>query len=202
MSAVELHVWIPLLAAFGASALTGVAAFGVSAWQASRAEKDVLATQRRHAYSRLLAVTGNVVHSAHVLRLTQELRSGVGEGIDVALRVRKPLDPFELGQWMRNDLEPMYSAWSEVWTVGTPEAVTLGNRVVDLVGQIVGESTTKGEARHPVATWLLGAKWTEEQVEEWHDLVGLLASARRDLADLARRETGLEVANFLSGRAN
>lgn len=194
----DSQVWAPVVAALGASVLTALAALGIAAWQARRASRNDLLASRRSAYARLLSVTGIIVHSAWMLRVTQDIRSGLGEGIDVAFRLRKPIDPIEFDTWMRRDLEPLYGAWSDVWTVGSEEAISIGNQVVELAGEVLGSATRKGEARGQVATWALGEKWTAQQFDEWFDIVRDLGVARRLLATLARQEIGVDIAELLS----
>lgn len=195
----SLDIWAPVVAAVGASSLTAMATFGIAYWQARRAERHALAGARRRAYADLISVTGLMIHSGWMLRLTMEMRSGLGEGIDVALRFRRPLDPMELDSWMRRDLDPLYSAWTDVWTVGSVAGVSTANRLVERVGEVVSEATAYGEARGRLAARVVGEKWSEEQMEEWLRKVDDLGEDRRALADLARRETGVDVAEFVTG---
>lgn len=179
--------------------MTGLAAFGIACWQTRRGERNALAGARRKAYADLISVTGLMIHSGWMLRLTMEMRSGLGEGIDVALRFRRPLDPMELDSWMRRDLDPLYSAWADAWTVGSATGVSTANRLVQRVGEVVSGATAYGEARGRLAARVVGEKWSEEQMEEWLRKVDELGEDRRALADLARRETGLHVAEFVTG---
>ena len=72
----------------------------------------------RTVYSQLLAATGVTLLTAHALRAAVEFRSGLKEGVDVAMHHRKPLDPLELDAHLRRDTEPIYQAWSGVWVAG------------------------------------------------------------------------------------
>ncbi|MCW2539252.1 MAG: hypothetical protein JWN95_977 [Frankiales bacterium] len=56
---------------------------------------------------------------------TAKLRSGFGEGIDIATRIRKPLDPLQLHDWIAQEFDPLNTAWSEIWTSGDQELVRL-----------------------------------------------------------------------------
>src|SRR6266849_5476142 len=47
------------------------------------------------------------------------------------------LAPLELAERMRADLEPVYEAWSEVWTVGSKEAIIEANDLVDKCGDVM-----------------------------------------------------------------
>jgi hypothetical protein len=141
-------------------------------------------------------VTGVIVHTSHALHLSIEVRSGVGEGLDVATRLRKPIDPLELDARLREDVVPLYEAWSDVWTVGTQDAVTAANRAVELAGEVVALATPEGAARTRFGARFLGEKWTREQIDAWETAINRLGEARRALASVARREAGLPVADF------
>jgi hypothetical protein len=47
-------LWIPMKAALGSSALTGLVAFGLEWWRSKRADKSAQAERRSRAYSMLL----------------------------------------------------------------------------------------------------------------------------------------------------
>lgn len=149
-------LWAPVVAAIGASSLTGLAAFGIALWQARRTERNALAGARRAAYAQLIAATGLMVHSGWMLRVTMEMRSGLGEGLDAALRIRRPVDPMDLDAWMRRDVDPLYSAWADVWTVGTPAAVSIANRLVERMGEIVNKDAARGESRGRIGARIMG----------------------------------------------
>ena len=44
-------LWVPVIAALGASALTGIVAFGLEWWRSYRADKSARAEQRSRAYT-------------------------------------------------------------------------------------------------------------------------------------------------------
>ena len=190
-------VWAPVVAGVAASFLTVIGTFALARWQSRRREKNLLASERRSAYSGLIALTGAMVHSGWMLRLTIEMRSGLGEGIDVALRLRQPIDPFALDEWMRKDLDRLYVAWADIWTIGSVEAVEIGNRIVDRVADIISEASARGEGRGRVGARVIGEKWSRDQIERWFSMVEELGNDRRSLAAIARLETGLEVADTL-----
>lgn len=191
-------VWAPVIAAVGASGLTVLGSFWINHWQTGRREASQLASARRAAYARLLAVTGLMVHSGWMLRVTMEMRSGLAEGVDVALHLRKPIEGSDVDNWLRRDLEPLYAAWSEVWTIGSAQGVAVANDIVDCVGALIGGATNRGESRSGLAARLLGEKWTDEQVRQWLEVADVLGEKRRYLAALARDEVGLEVADFVA----
>jgi hypothetical protein len=192
----DVELWVPVLAAVGASVLTGILGLGTILLQEWLRRVDALRHERRRAYSRLLAVTGVIAHTSHALHLAMEVRSGAGEGLDVALHLRKPIDPLELDARLREDVVPLYEAWSDVWTVGTQEAVTAANQAVELAGEVITRATPEGAGRTRLGARFLGEKWTREQLDAWETAINEMGKARRALASVARREAKLPVADF------
>jgi hypothetical protein len=180
------------VAALGASALTGAVAFGLEWRQSRQRERATTAARRQAAYGKLLSVSGLIGHTAGTLHLTVELRSGLKEGLDVALRHRKPVDPIELMELMRRDLEPLYEAWSEVWLVGTPEAIQIANAVVERSGRVVAAGTSQNEARNRLLRYLVGERWSQDEIDAFQAEIEGLASARKRLAEVARGEIGVD----------
>lgn len=193
----QTQLWIPLVAALGAAVLTGLASVGAVIFQARLQQADNLRHERRHAYSQLLATSAVLAHTSHTLHLARETRSGLSESFEVAFRLRKLLDVFDLDARMRQDLVPLYAAWSEVWTVGTQEAIRAGNAVVSAAIEVIERGTVRGAARGRVATRLLGERWTRQQLDEWDRSIQELAGAREELVAAARAEFGLETVELM-----
>ncbi len=57
---------------------------------------------------------------------------------------------------------------------------------VEFAGEVIGQATTQGEGRGPIARLLLGEKWSQDQLDHWWGVVRDLAKARRDLGNVAR----------------
>lgn len=190
-------IWAPVIAALGSSALTALVAFGID-WRGARRQRDEQRRlERRDAYAKLLAITLTISQTAFALRTTIELRLGITEGIDVALRMRQPLDLLDLYyDRLRRDLVPLNEAWASVWTFGTTKAVKSANRLVDRAADVMGTATARGEARAGLVRLFLGEKWTPEQHERWKTAVRELALARKKFAEIARDELGSEVAEL------
>jgi hypothetical protein len=191
-------LWIPVIAALGGSALTGLLGFGLLWWQSHRAEQSALSERRARAYSILLARSGVIVHVAMGFHTTMQFRSGLAEGVNVMLGKQKPLDPLELTERIRADIEPLYEAWSEVWAVGSKEAIIEANILVDKCGDVMSAATRPGEAMPRFMQIIAGEKWTQTQLDQWAKEVSALAEARRRLAITARREAGVEVAELFT----
>ncbi len=192
-------LWVPVVvAALGSSALTGIVAFGLDWWRSKRADKSARAERRSRAYSTLLTRSTSIVHLASDLHLTMEFRSGLREGLNVTLGRQKALDPLELADRLRAELQPLYEAWSEVWVIGSKEAITEANDLIARCGVVVGAATRQGEARPLLLRRIAGEKWTQKQLDQWQEELRGLAEARRRLGVVARREAGVEVADLFS----
>lgn len=192
------NLWVPVIAALGSSFLTGLVAFGLEWWRSYRADKSARAERRARAYSMLLAQSGVIAYVASGLHLTMQVRSGLGEGLNVMLGKRNLLDPLELTDRLRAELQPLYEAWSEVWAVGSKEAISEANDLVARCGDVMGVATQQGEARPGLLRMIAGEKWTQEQLDQWQEELRGLAEARRRLGVIARREVGVEVADLFA----
>ncbi|MDQ1500632.1 MAG: hypothetical protein QOI86_3972 [Actinomycetota bacterium] len=190
-------IWAPVIAALGSAIITAGALFGIDQRRARRQERAGLQERRRHAYSRLLTYSGVIAHTAGALHTTIQIRSGIREGLDVTLGKRVPMDPMDVDARLRQDFIPLSEAWSDVWTIGSSEAVIASNWIIDTAAAVVGAATTTGDGGNWLGR-LAAHQWTDEQLRQWNDDLKALAIARRNLAELARRELGIEVARLFS----
>ena len=62
----------------------------------------------------------------------------------------------------------------------------------------MGAATQQGEARPLLLRVIAGEKWTQKQLDQWQEELRGLAEARRRLGVIARRETGIEVADLFA----
>lgn len=191
-------LWVPVIAALGSAFLTGAVAFGLEWWRSRKAGKAAKSERRVRAYSLLLARSGVIAHVAHGYHIAMEFRSGLREGINVATGKQKLLDPLELIALQRTDLEPLYEAWSEVWTWGSKEAIPVANDLIARCGAVMGAATQRGEAGTLLQRFITGDKWTPQQLDEWNREVQALAETRRRFGAIARREVGVEVTDLFA----
>jgi hypothetical protein len=187
-----------LIAALGSSALTGAVAFGLEWWRSNRAGKAAQAERRSRAYSLLLTRSMIIAHLAADLHIAMEIRSGIKEGIDVTFRLQKALDPLEIQDRLRAEVLPLYEAWSEVWVVGSKEAIPEANDLFARCGAVVSTATQHGKARAKWLRGITGEKWTRQQLDQWQAEQRGLAEARKRLGGVARRETGVEVVDLFA----
>ena len=194
---------IALVAALGASLLTGFASLGVTwirEWLRGRAsERDALRTSVQELLSRSMAVAMR----ASTVGETMRIRSGLKEGFDVAMRHRKLVDGLELHDWMAQDLAPLNAALSDIWTRDNEEGVRLANEVVSKCMDLLGASTARQQVNgslERMRRWAMGEKWTPEMLAEYNRAIGELAEARKRFAEHARARFGLDaVGLFYAG---
>lgn len=179
--------------------ITVAATFGLDERRARRQQRAAVQERRRCAYSRLLTYSGLIAHTAGTLHATIEFRSGLREGLDVALGHRTPIEPLELDSRLREDFIPLSEAWADVWTIGSREAVVVSNTVVDMAAAVVGAATAADDAKKWPAR-LVAQKCTADEIRQWMDKLHALADARRELAELARRELGIQVAQLFAAK--
>jgi len=121
------------------------------------------------------------------------LRSGLSEGLDVTLRLRRPADAMEFHDWMAQDTVPMHAALDEIWTQWDQEGVRLANDVVGKCMDLLGTSTATQPPRNGrdrVRKWAVGERQTLEMRDAQQTAIRELAHARKRLADYVRARLG------------
>jgi hypothetical protein len=199
VSSAELAV----VAALGSSALTAVATLGVTwfrEWLRGRAAgRDALGTAITEMLSRSMAV----MMAAQTLGLTMKSRSGLGEGLDVATRLRKPSDPMELHDWIAKDMGPLNEAWSAIWVRGDQETIRLANALLGACAEIVSAGTQRQPADTAPARlrrWAVGERQTPDMEADLQAAIKAVAHAREQLARHSRRKLGLPAAELFTPR--
>jgi hypothetical protein len=109
------------------------------------------------------------------------------------MRQRKPLDLFELTDWIAQDMAPLNAAWSVIWARGDQEMVRRPNalpaKCSDLMG--VGTATQHGRSYwERLRRFVVGEHWTEDQGADSQKALKEMAHGRKDLAEYARRKLG------------
>lgn len=191
-------IWAPVIAALGASLLTGFFGFGLEWWRERKAAKAALAERRSHAYSKLLVESTATMHLVSSMHSIMQTRSGLREGVNVLTRQYKVLDPFEFARWFTTESQPLFEAWSEVWAVGSKEAIAEANDLVAKCGEVMGAGAQHGNAVPPWMRGIVGEKWSQAQLDEWETTMRALAVSRKRLGEIARKELGVEAVNLFN----
>ncbi len=192
---------VAITAAFGASALTVAGSLGVvwvQEWRRGKA-RDRAALQS--AVRELLTQSMAVALRVQAMGETMKVRSGLGEGLDVALRLRKPADPMALHDWIAQDIVPLNAALDEIWTRWDQGGVRLANDVVGKCMDLMGASTATQPAstsRERVRKWAVGERWTPEMRDAHQTAMKELAHARKRLADYARTHLALPAVDLFA----
>ena len=129
-----------------------------------------------------------------------KIRSGLVEGLDIALHHRKPTDPVGLHDWLAQDLTPLNTALADIWTRWDQEGVRLANDVVSKSMDLMGASLARQPAsttRERLRRWAAGERWTPEMLADHDKALKKLAYARKELADHARGNLGLGPVDLL-----
>ncbi len=121
-------------------------------------------------------------------------RSGVKEGLDIAMRVRQPLDFLEVYDWMAKDWSPLSEGWSAICLAGDQELVRLANDLLNhgaavMNAFMVPEPPGRSER---ASRWLLGVRPTAADKAKQEAAVKGLASARKRFAEYSRTALGVD----------
>jgi hypothetical protein len=194
-------VELTLAASLGSSALTGAVSFGVLWLQGRRRQKAADRAALHRAYAGLLSRSLAVAMRARAMGETMRSRSGITEGVDVTLRQRKPVDLFELHDWVASDLAPLNEALTELWTRADQEGIRLANDVVSKCSDLLGVSTAVQKPANSwerLRTWTVGVRWTPEMIAENDRVMKALALTRKRLAEHVRVQFGRHAAELFT----
>ncbi len=176
--------WAAIIGALGASSITGAIILA----------RDALEARRRRVSEALAAAEAVLAHSmaviqlANAFRLTMQIRSGLKEGLDVALRLRRPLEPFDISDRITAVFQPLFSAQAAVWSKCSRVVIPLVNEVVDRCVDLIGTATEGGRAGSAISRYALGERWTDEQERDYLAAVEAIGDSRRKLAHQLRIE--------------
>jgi hypothetical protein len=129
-----------------------------------------------------------LAQAATIYRVAIQIRSGLKEGFDIALRHRRPLEPLEVGDRMLRELQPLFASQSRVWALGSKEAISVTNDLVDRCIALLAAATERGQGGTALSRYFLGERWSEAQDEALERAHAALGVARRQLAAQLRAE--------------
>jgi len=132
-----------VVAALGASSLTGLVTFGLDWWRARRTHREASQAALREACERLITAASMHAHRAGVLQQAALLRSGFPESLDIVLRHRKPVEVQDIADYQLGDLEAILAAQSTIWTLGDEPLIAGAGRVVMIAIEIISLSTVE-----------------------------------------------------------
>ena len=197
-----MTIWAPVIAALGASFLTGAFTWGVGWWQERRRDRAATMQERAAAYHEFTSRSLSFTARANALRNAMQSRSGLKEGVDVTFRLRRPADALELHDWLAKDFEPINNAWSRIQLLGTAAAIDAATQLLDACADVLGVATSPGRAHGKIASTVIGLAWTESQQEELEAANKRVAEEREAFIKIARKELGAEEVILSLQRAN
>jgi hypothetical protein len=185
-------LWIPVIAALGASLLTGIAGFGSEAIRDGRKHQREAERRRRDAYVEFLIAANGQIAMVSTIR---ELRK-MGTGLKPTVTID---DPLAFLQQFNRESMVLFAAWTRVWLHGSQDAIIISNSFVDAVIPAAGAATAQGKARPMMLSRLLGEAWTKEQEKEFGDALRKLGLIRIEFAKAARKELRETDVEMLAG---
>jgi len=187
--------WAVVAASVSASAFSFAGAFWLDARRAKRQAKIAKEEELKNACAQIISGALRVSQKSGALGVAMVIRSGLGEGLSVVLRLRKPADPLEINDYLFSELAPILDAQSVVWLSGGSDAtlVRSAGDVVVAVGDVIEKSTALPKYRQPDPT----ASQLDQLLFALHDLIPLKLTSEKEAA---RRESvkriGLACAKF------
>lgn len=187
-----MTIWAPVVAALGASFLTGGFGFGGIWWQQHRLGRAAAVQEKAVSYHQLISHSLSFAARASTLRNVMQARSGLKEGVDVTFRLRRPFDPMELHDWLVKDFEPINDAWSKIQMIGTAASIDAATQLLDACADLIGIATMPGTAHSKVASTVKGIAFTAEQQEALRAAIERLTETREAFIRVTREELGKE----------
>jgi hypothetical protein len=183
-------IWVPVVAALGASLLTGLATWGIGQWQQAKRDKGEAQQARSAAYRELLIYSVDFIRRAQALGHMVRLRSGFAEGVAVTLRQRKPVEMFDLFEWVDKSMQPLTAAWSQIWLVGSQAAIDAADSLMNSCADFMEAATASDPGRGYLAKLVKGEAPSAEQTAAFHAALKCVSRERVAFARLVRKDLG------------
>jgi hypothetical protein len=154
-------IWAPVVAALGASLFTTL---GLQ-WHRWRDDKAKAKAAKLAAYSELHARIFSFQRRVGTLALAKQFRSGLSEGLSVTFRQRKPVDVFELHEWLDADFKAITDSYSRICAIGSQEAIDSACRLVNLCGELTETAVASDPEQSQFTRRVKGERQTELAVQ-------------------------------------
>jgi hypothetical protein len=192
-----VNIWVPVIAALGASALTVFGSFWLGEHQNRLRKRADQLKERSVAYGVLLARSYDLIMRVGVTDSVVSLSSSPAESIELTFR-SKPLDLFDFFDWMDKSFQPLNDAWSRVWAVGSQDAINAANLLFKASTDLMSKSMSSDLNVGWLRTAINGSPWTEEQRAALAEAARAVARARVTFAAIMREETARESVKLVS----
>jgi hypothetical protein len=106
----------------------------------------------------------------------------------------------QLVDWLMQDMQPAYDAWSAVWASAPPTIVQSANELIAHCSEVIGAvgHPEPTERVQKVRTLILGVQRDAVSDTRFQENLEALGAARRRFAALVRAETGIPISSPLS----
>jgi len=142
--------WAVVDAFASASILTTLGARWLDSAKAKREAAVARADELKRACVQIISGAFRVSQKAGALRTNMIHRSGLTEGLDVLLHVRKPADPLEIYDYLLSELSPVLDAQSVLWLSGDETLMRSAGDVILAIADVIEKSTALSKDRSPI----------------------------------------------------
>ena len=106
----------------------------------------------------------------------------------------------QLHDWLRQDMQPAYQAWSDAWIAAPPIVVEVANQLLAAGAEVSGDVSYESPSDRlgRVRAVIFGVQGADEADAAFLHKIEKLGEVRRSFAALVRKETGVAVSNALS----
>ena len=180
-------VWAPVIAALGASGLTGLFGWGVSAWNLRRMGRSAKTDACRRSYLALLESSSRLIAMGQNTNVTLKHRTGVGEALGVFVGLRKPIDLQTVQDRFGQELTSIIDSLTLVWTVGSQDGIDAGDKLAVAASDYLAAS---GAMTPWQLKWISLTGWnpTRAQTKELDRKLRELMESRAAFVQVVRRE--------------
>lgn len=140
-AALMSNTWAVVVAALGSALLSTGGAFLLEAHRAHLRDQKAEANELKAACLQVISGAQRLLFKAAAAHVSMEIRSGLREGLDVLLHLRKPLDLFEFNDYLMVEQGKILDAQATIWLTGDEALMTSAAVVVDAVGNLIVAST-------------------------------------------------------------
>lgn len=138
-----MTIWAPVVAALGASLLTGLFAWGVSWWVERRRDGAADRHEKTLTYHQLISRSLTFCGRAEALRGL--IDSALSGSDTVRASLGRPFGQLDVYDWLEKDYLPINDAYSKIQMIGSTEAVDEAAQLLDACADLLGLATASGD---------------------------------------------------------
>lgn len=143
-----MNTWAPVVAALGASLLTGLFTWGANWWVERRRDRTAERREKTLAYQQLISRSLTFCGRTEALR--KLIDSALNENDAVRASLGRPFGQLDVYDWLEKDYVPINDAWSKIRVIGSPEAVDEATQLLDACAELLDLATSSGDVDQQV----------------------------------------------------